>query len=69
MKLQKVRVQNFKSITDTGEFTIENVTCLVGKNESGKTAILQALAKLDPVAGQASSEGMFDELEFPRMSF
>ena len=69
MKLKKVRIQNFKSITDTSEFTVENITCLVGKNESGKTAILQALSKLDPIAGQASNEALFDELDFPRMSF
>ncbi|MDQ2752091.1 MAG: ATP-binding protein, partial [Bacteroidota bacterium] len=69
MILKKARIQNFKSITDSEEFTIENVTCLVGKNESGKTAILQALAKLDPVAGAESDEAKFNELEFPRMYF
>ena len=49
MKLTKVRVQNYKSIADSGWVGIDQVTCLVGKNESGKTAFLQALEKLNPV--------------------
>lgn len=48
MKLLSARVQNFRSVEDSGEFTIEHSTCLVGKNEAGKTAILQALAGLNP---------------------
>ncbi len=49
MKLVKVRVQNYKSILDSGWVEMDDVTCLVGKNESGKTAFLQALEKLNPV--------------------
>lgn len=63
MKLTHVRVENYKSIEDSGEFDIDQVTCLVGKNESGKTAILEALQKLKPVPGEDKS---FDEEEFPR---
>lgn len=64
MKLCRARVQNFKSIDDSGWVDIDQVTCLVGKNESGKTAWVQAVCKLSPVAGQASD---FDyELEYPR---
>ena len=48
MKLNTVRIQNFRSIEDSGEFSIEHLTCLVGKNEAGKTAILQAIAGLNP---------------------
>jgi energy-coupling factor transporter ATP-binding protein EcfA2 len=48
MKLRTVRVQNFRSVEDSGEFSVEHQTCLVGKNEAGKTAILQALAGLNP---------------------
>lgn len=43
MQLVKMRVQNFRSIEDTGVFSINDLTCLVGKNEAGKTAILKAL--------------------------
>lgn len=48
MELKSVRIQNFRSIEDTGEFTVEHLTCLVGKNEAGKTAVLQAIAGLNP---------------------
>jgi len=64
MKLRRARVQNYKSINDSGWVDIDDVTCLVGKNESGKTAWVQAVCKLSPVAGQTSD---FDyELEYPR---
>ena len=43
MKLTKVRVKNFRSVEDSGEFDVSALTCLVGKNEAGKTAILSAL--------------------------
>lgn len=49
MRLIKARVQNYRSIIDTGEFTVESLkTILVGPNEAGKTAILQALQQLNP---------------------
>ncbi len=64
MKLKSVRIENFKSIKDSTVFGIdEKVTCLVGKNESGKTATLQAIAKLNS-ADLVNSD--FDELEYPR---
>ncbi|MGO9605652.1 MAG: AAA family ATPase [Candidatus Binataceae bacterium] len=64
MILKTGHVKNFKCVRDSGSFKIdENVTCLVGKNESGKTALLQALYKLNPIT---EDEGKFDELEFPR---
>jgi predicted ATP-dependent endonuclease of OLD family len=48
MKLIRARIQNFRSIEDTGAFDIDDLTCLVGKNEAGKTAILDALYGLRP---------------------
>jgi len=66
MKLLKARVMNYKSIEDSSWVTINNVTCLVGKNESGKTAFLQALQKLSPIEGII---GDFDTLEYPRKSY
>jgi predicted ATP-dependent endonuclease of OLD family len=48
MKLVSAQIKKFRSITDTQPFSIDpKVTCLVGKNESGKTAILHALEKLN----------------------
>lgn len=49
MKLICARVQNYRSIEDSGEFEIGDMTCLVGKNEAGKTALLNALRGLKPV--------------------
>lgn len=64
MKLVKARVTNYKSVDDSGWVRIDEITCLVGKNESGKTAFLQALNKLNPVEGQ---DGAFDmTTEYPR---
>lgn len=49
MHLIKVRVQNYRSIIDSGEFNIEYLkTILVGPNEAGKTALLQAIQHLNP---------------------
>jgi predicted ATPase len=63
MRLVSVRITNFKCIEDSTEFSIGDLTCLVGKNESGKTAILQALEKLNPVSSQ---KRWFDPVDFPR---
>lgn len=49
MKLTKAQVTNFRSIEDSGTFELGNLTCLVGKNEAGKTAILKALQGLNPI--------------------
>lgn len=51
MKLVRAKVTNFRSVEDSNDFTIGNLTCLVGKNESGKTAILEALHGLNPYHG------------------
>ena len=49
MKLISARVTNYKNIIDSGEFTLDDVTCLVGKNQSGKSTLLEALYRLNPV--------------------
>ncbi len=49
MKLTKVQVTNFRSVEDSGKFEVGDLTCLVGKNEAGKTAILKAIHGLDPI--------------------
>jgi predicted ATP-dependent endonuclease of OLD family len=46
MKLVLAKIQKFKSIDDSTDVKIdERITALVGQNESGKTAFLQALHK------------------------
>lgn len=65
MRLVSAHVTDFKSINDASSAEIEkDVTCLVGKNESGKTSFLEALYKLSPLQGR---DDKFDELrDFPR---
>lgn len=64
MKLKSVQVMNYKSVEDCTPFEICPVTCLVGKNEAGKTSVLEALHKLNPDVAQM---GKFDVLlEYPR---
>lgn len=49
MRLKKAHVQNYRSVRDTGEFEIDHdKTILVGINEAGKSAILQALQHINP---------------------
>ncbi|MBC3489501.1 AAA family ATPase [Pseudomonas taiwanensis] len=64
MRLIKARVQNYRSIVDTGEFEVERLkTILVGPNEAGKTAILQALQQLNPPEGVPEFKALRD---YPR---
>ncbi|MEA2361640.1 MAG: hypothetical protein QOD71_785 [Thermoleophilaceae bacterium] len=64
MRLLKAKVMNYKSIDDSGWVDVGDITCLVGKNESGKTAFLQALNKLNPAADQPDEFDM--TIEYPR---
>ena len=49
MRLQKARVQKYRSIRDSGWFDIESMkTILVGPNEAGKTVLLKALEQINP---------------------
>ncbi len=55
MKLIEVRVKKFRNIIDSTPVSISNdITCLVGKNESGKTAFLHSLYRLNPIRKNAS---------------
>ena len=64
MKLTHAQVTNFRSAEDSEEFEVEQVTCLVGKNEAGKSALLLALAALHP---HASTPIVLDkERDYPR---
>ena len=51
MKLIKAQATNFRSIEDSNEFEIGQMTCLVGKNEAGKTGLLRALEGLGSIGG------------------
>ncbi len=66
MKLTSARVTNFRSVEDSGEFTTPHTTCFVGKNEAGKTAVLLALASLNPHS--ATPFTLDRERDYPRRS-
>jgi predicted ATP-dependent endonuclease of OLD family len=54
MKLTHVQIRHFKHVLDSSEVAIQpDITCLVGKNESGKSAFLEALRRLKPSQGSA----------------
>ena len=57
MKLEKYKVTNFRSVQDSGWIDCDDVTTLVGINESGKSNLLLALWKLNP-----AREGKIDIL-------
>ena len=59
------RVTNFRNIDDSSWIPIERVTAFVGRNESGKTALLKALHKFNP----ATPEPYKPQREFPRDRF
>lgn len=51
MKLLRFRVTGFRSVTDSGWIDVDDVTALIGTNESGKTNLLMPLWKLNPAKG------------------
>lgn len=48
MRLKAFRVQNYRSIVDSGWVEVDDIAVIVGKNESGKTSLLRALLKFKP---------------------
>jgi len=47
MRLRKFRVRAYRCIHDSGEITVGDLAAFVGRNESGKTTILEALTLLN----------------------
>ena len=47
MRLRKFRVRGYRCIHDSGEISVGDLAAFVGRNESGKTTILQALTLLN----------------------
>jgi len=66
MRLRKFRVCAYRCIHDSGEITVGDLAAFVGRNESGKTAILQALTLLniDEVVSELDlCDEMYEELK------
>ena len=68
MKLKAFRIRNFRSIVDTGWQNIspDNITCLIGQNESGKTSILEGLKVF--YSGIISEDVLRSDLSLPEVS-
>lgn len=68
MKLLAFRIQNFRSIVDTGwsQLSPDNITGLIGQNESGKTSILEALNSF--YEGSISEDILRSDLSMPVVS-
>ena len=68
MKLTAFRIRNFRSIVDTGWQNIspDNITCLIGQNESGKTSVLEGLKVF--YSGIISEDVFRSDLSLPEVS-
>ena len=65
MKLTKFRVTNFRSVSDSGWIDVDDVTALIGVNESGKSNLLLALWKLNP----ANEGEIHPTSDYPKTQF
>ncbi|PWR04558.1 OLD family endonuclease [Meridianimarinicoccus roseus] len=65
MRLVRFQVRNFRSVEDSGWLEVDDVTALIGVNESGKTNLLLPLWKLNP-----AREGAIEPTsDFPKPKF
>lgn len=70
MIVKNARISNFKSLTNENNVLAveKTITALIGKNESGKSNVLQALGLLDTLAPLNANYKQFatrDQNEFP----
>ncbi|MFO7575060.1 MAG: AAA family ATPase [Bacteroidales bacterium] len=68
MRLTAFRIQNFRSIVDTGWQSVspDNITCLIGQNESGKTSVLEGLYVFH--SGIITEDVLRSDLSLPEVS-
>ncbi len=68
MKLIAFRIKNFRSILDSGwqNLSPDNITCLIGQNESGKTSVLEGLRSF--YTGIISEDVLRSDLSLPEVS-
>ena len=67
MRLRRARVENYRSVIDSGVFDVESLkTILVGPNESGKTVLLRALQQLNRPDGVEGFDALRD---YPRSKY
>ena len=68
LKISAFRIRNFRSIVDTGwqNLSPDNITCLIGQNESGKTSVLEGLKAF--YGGTISEDILRSDLSMPEIS-
>jgi len=68
MQLVAFKIRNFRSIVDTGwhQLAHDNITSLIGQNESGKTSILEALKAFHD--GRLIEDMLRSDLSLPEVS-
>ncbi len=68
MRFTGFKIKNFRSIVDTGWNTLsaDNITALIGQNESGKTSVLEALHCF--YQGKISEDVLRSDLSLPEVS-
>lgn len=65
MKLETVWVERWRNFVSSGPFKVDpSITCLVGKNESGKSALLEAIYRLNPARTTDSKTSV--DIDYPR---
>ena len=48
MKIDKIKINNYKSLgEEDNTLTVDDLNIIVGKNESGKSNIVEAIAGID----------------------
>jgi predicted ATP-dependent endonuclease of OLD family len=67
MKLKAFRVKNYRSIVDTDwcQLSKDNITVLIGQNESGKTSVLEGLQSF--FTGQIDEDILRSDLSMPEI--
>jgi len=68
MRLLAFRIRNFRSIVDSGlkYLSSDNITVLIGQNESGKTSVLEALKAFSD--GMITDDMLRSDLSLPEIS-
>jgi len=68
MKLKSFNINNYRSIINSGwsHLAYDNITVLIGQNESGKTSVLEALQSF--FEGKISDDVLRSDMTFPLIS-
>ncbi len=68
MRLSEFRIKNFRSIVDSGwnNLSPDNITTLIGQNESGKTSILEGFYSF--WEGSISEDVLRSDMTFPEVT-